>query len=279
MKVDLHLHTTASDGRLSPAELVQLALNQGLHIIAVTDHDTVNGIVPALSAAQASPSLKVIPGVEISTDIPRGEVHILGYFIEYTDPELLSVLERMRDSRRLRANRIIEKLADMDIHVDMEHVQKLAGTGSIGRPHIAQAMLDSGYITSFGEAFDKYIGRNGPAYAEREKLTPEESVQLIVKSKGLPVLAHPADIEEIDILLIKLISVGLIGMEVYYKDYTQETVDRLLAIADKYQLVPCGGTDYHGLDDNTELLPGGVDVPLKSAERLISLAGHRARSQ
>src|SRR3990172_548951 len=161
--VDLHLHTTASDGRLTPTQLVKMAAERGLRFIAITDHDSTEGVAEALAAARPYPSLTVIPGVEGSTDIPRGEIHILGYYVNYLDPELQAILEKLRDSRELRAKNMIAKLGELGIHIRWERIEELAGGGSVGRPHIAQAMLEAGYIASLQEAFIRYIGRTGPA--------------------------------------------------------------------------------------------------------------------
>ena len=178
-RVDLHLHSTASDGKLNPEALIDRAAEAGLEVISLTDHDTVDGIVPALKAAAAFPQLKLIPGVEISTDMPEGEAHVLGYFIDYTSPELESALERFRNSRQGRAQGMVNKLKDFGIDIEWSRVQEIAGEGSIGRPHIARAMLEKGYIDTFEEAFDRYIGHGGPAYVAREKMTPEEIKELV----------------------------------------------------------------------------------------------------
>jgi predicted metal-dependent phosphoesterase TrpH len=276
MKADLQLHTTASDGKLEPHELVNLAINVGLDVIAITDHDTIDGIAAALCAVERPSSLIVIPGVELSTDVPRGEVHVLGYFIDYTDKALVVALDGLRDSRKGRAVRMISKLRDLGMVVEWQRVQELAQDASVGRPHIAQALLEAGYVSSLHEAFDKYIGRNGPAYAEREKMTPEESVKLIVSARGLPVLAHPADIDDLDTLLPKLIGVGLVGMEVYYANYAKEVISRLNALARIYNLIPTGGTDYHHFDDGIEAMIGTALAPTQSVERLFSLADKRS---
>ncbi|MFX1266281.1 MAG: PHP domain-containing protein [Promethearchaeota archaeon] len=272
LKVDLHLHSTASDGRLSPAELVRKAAAEELAIIALTDHDTVGGIAAALAAAQEFPTLRLIPGIEISTDIPEGEVHILGYFIDYTDRNLLTALEKMHNSRWERARRIIDKLGEMGYPIDWERVQEIAGEGTIGRPHIAQAMLESGYIDFFQEAFDKYIDRDGPAYIEREKVTPTGAVEMVVKAGGLPVLAHPLTLPEPEQLAINLKAVGLIGIEAYYTRYSTEDAQRLVTIANRYNLVATGGTDFHGINAGTEIPIGGVEIPEKSVEQLLALA-------
>ena len=275
-RVDLHIHSTTSDGRLNPADIVCQAAEQGLSVIAIADHDTVDGIAPAIEAAKAFPELKVIPAIELSTDVPQGEVHVLGYFIDYADREFQVTLERMRHSRLHRAQGMIAKLKDFGIHIDWERVQEIAGTGSMGRPHIAQAMLEKGYITSFKEAFDKYISRDGPAYVEREKMTPVEAVELLLQVNGLPVLAHPFTANNTEMLIVELKAAGLIGIEAYYDGYTADEIGRLVSLADKYGLIITGGSDYHGLEATNETMIGGVDVPMESVERLIALAKQRA---
>ncbi len=275
-KVDLHIHSTVSDGRFSPAEVVRKSAEAGLTVIALADHDTVDGIVPALEAAKTFHQLKVIPGVEISTDVPQGEIHLLGYFIDYTHPELQDALRRMRNSRRGRAQGMIDKLGSLGIHIEWERVKEIAGSGSIGRPHIAQAMLEKGYIASFKEAFTKYIGWGGPAYVEREKMSPAEAAQLILRANGLPVLAHPLTINDPEAMVTELKASGLIGIEAYYDGYTTEEINRLISLATRHGLIATGGSDYHGLDASTETIIGGANVPIESAEQLIALAEQRA---
>ncbi len=271
-QVDLHIHSTASDGRFSPAEIVRKAVELGLTVIAINDHDTVDGIAPALEAAKAFPGLKVIPGVEISTDATSGEVHILGYFVDPANHELQAALERFRKSRRERAKEMINKLGDLGIHIDWQRVQEIAGGNSIGRPHTAQAMLEKGYITSLGEAFTKFIGQGKIAYVERERVSPVEAIQLILQAHGLPVLAHPLTVQNLERMVAELKAAGLVGIEAYYDSYTTDEVNRLTSLADKYNLIATGGSDYHGLDANTETMIGGANVPIESAERLIALA-------
>lgn len=271
-RVDLHLHSTASDGKLTPESLVVKAAALGMTTISLADHDSVDGIIPALKAAADFPGLRLIPGVEISTDLADGEAHILGYFIDYTSDRLTSALERFRDSRQGRARGMVARLADLGIDIDWSRVREIAGEGSIGRPHIARAMLEQGYIASFEEAFDKYIGHGGPAYVERDKMTPLEAVELIVRAQGLPVLAHPFTVKEPEAMVIELKAGGLVGIEAYYKDNTPEETDDLLGLAQRYDLIVTGGSDYHGIDDSSETMIGGVDVPVEAAERLIALA-------
>jgi hypothetical protein len=274
-QVDLHVHSTASDGKLSPRAIIIKAAELGLKIISLTDHDSIDGIIPALEAARAFPKLTFIPGVEVSTDLPEGEAHVLGYFIDYASQELKSTLERFRNSRLTRAQGMVEKLGALGIDIDWWRVQEIAGDGAVGRPHIAQAMLEKGYITSFEEAFDKYIGHGGPAYVEREKMTPEEAVQLILSSRGLPVLAHPFTVKEPETMVIKLKAAGLIGIEAYYKDNTAEETGATLELAARYGLIATGGSDFHGIADSNDAMLGSVEVPIEAAERLIALAEKR----
>ncbi len=271
-EVDLHLHTTESDGRLSPAELVALAVKQGLRVIAITDHDTTNGLDPAWKAAMAHPHLTVIAGIELSTDIPGNEIHILGYYIDHRDVSFQLMLQQFRESRVDRAQKMVEKLGELRMPLEWERVKEIAGQGSIGRPHVAQAMLEKGYISYFQEAFEKYIGRNGPAYVEREKQVPEAAVQLIGQVGGVAVLAHPAQVDDLDSVLRSLKAAGLKGMEVHYAQYDDATVARLAALAQKYDLLPCGGSDYHAIGTPGEHLPGKAGPPMWVAEELRDLA-------
>jgi predicted metal-dependent phosphoesterase TrpH len=270
-RADLHIHSTASDGKLAPADIIREAAERGLTFIALTDHDSVNGIAPAQAAAQAFPQLKVIPGVEISTDIPQGEVHILGYFIDYTDHKLKAALDRFKNSRLKRAQKMVAKLEALGIHIDWQRVEEIASGSSIGRPHIAQAMLEKGYISSMKQAFTEYLGHNRPAYAEREKMTPAEAVALILDAKGLPVLAHPLTFTDPEAMIIELKAAGLVGIEAYYNGYAIEEINMLVRLADKHKLITTGGSDYHGLDA-TETTIGDVDLPIESVAQLIALA-------
>ncbi len=274
-KVDLHIHSTASDGRFSPEEIVRKAAGRGLTVMALADHDSVDGITAAQSAAKAFPQLTFIPGVEISTDIAEGEVHVLGYFIDPASGDLKAALEGFRNSRLGRAQGMIQKLAGLGIHIEWERVKEIAGPGSVGRPHIAQAMLEKGYIASIKEAFVKYIGRNGPAYVEREKLEPVEAARLILRTNGLPVLAHPFTVSNVEAMVAGLKAGGLVGIEAYYGQYTADEIKSLVGLAERFGLLTTGGSDYHGLDDSSETMIGGADVPLESALRLIALAQER----
>jgi len=270
-QVDLHLHTTASDGKYSPAELVRLARAAGLRYIAITDHDSLDGIREAQEEAQKLPGILVIGGVEINTDTPGGEIHILGYRIENENGELRETLEKLRRSRIERAEKMVARLKEMGIDIDYRRVKELAGEGAVGRPHIAEAMLERGYISNIKEAFLKYIGRDGPAYVERDKITPVEAVRLITRAHGIPVLAHPFTSIDFQQLTAELVQAGLKGIEAYYAGYTPEQIGELLALAEKYHLIVTGGSDFHGLDLAAEPPLGSVEVPLKCVENLMAL--------
>ncbi len=275
-KVDLHIHSTISDGRFSPADIVRESAELGLRVIALADHDSVDGIASALEAVKAFSGINVLPCVDPSTDVPAGEVHVLGYFIDYTDYELGVTLERLRGTRRERAKGMIAKLGGLGIHIEWQRVQEIAGDSSIGRPHIAQAMLEKGYVASIKEAFTRYISRDGPAYVERKKVTPQEAVELVLRADGLPVLAHPlTGNKNVEEMVVELKAVGLVGIEAYYNGYTAEEVNWLVNLADKHGLIALGGSDYHGIDTGNETMLGGVDVPMDSVERLIALARQR----
>ena len=271
-KVDLHIHSTASDGRYRPQEIVRKAAELGLEVIALADHDSVDGIAPAISEARKLNKTQFIPGVEVSTDVPSGEVHILGYFIDYTSEELAATLERFRSSREGRAQGMIARLAGLGVNISWERVREIAGSGAVGRPHIAQAMLEKGYISTIKEAFDKYIARDGPAYVEREKMTPVEAVQLILRNRGVTVMAHPFTVPQSEALIVELKAAGMAGIEAYYDGYASEEVGTLLALAGKHGLMVTGGSDYHGLDDSNETLMGGVEVPMAAVDGLIARA-------
>jgi predicted metal-dependent phosphoesterase TrpH len=274
-KIDLHVHTNASDGKYPPAELVALAARSGLSLLAITDHDTISGIAPALEAARAFPDLKIIPGVEISSHAPGSEVHVLGYFIDSGNPELLKQLATLGESRQDRAKAIVEKLRGLGLDISLERVQEIAGDGSIGRPHIAQALMEKGYVSSFQDVFTRYIGQGGPAYVERIKLTPDEAVKLILRCGGLPVLAHPSTINDAEAVVSRLAAAGLVGLEAYYKDYSNEQRQDMVDLAARYKLIATGGSDFHGIDEATEVMLGDAGVPRECGENLIRLARQR----
>lgn len=270
--VDLHLHTTASDGRLSPSALVRLVAEQGLEVVSISDHDTTDGLEEAFETAKHFPDLRIIPGVELGCEIPGDEVHILGYFLNYWSKDFQKRLAWYRDGRLNRCRLIVEKLGGLGMPLDWERVLEIAGDGSIGRPHIALAMVELGYCNEPRDAFALYLDKSGPAYVERPTLTPVESIELLLRVGGVPVLAHPARMNEITPVIEELKSAGLVGMEVYYGKYSKETVNELAELADHYGLIPCGGSDYHALGNSDDALPGSNGPPLSTVDRLEEIA-------
>lgn len=277
-RADLHCHSTASDGARSPSEVVKLAYEQGVRILALTDHDSMEGMAEARHAAERYEDFTLIAGVEMGTDIPGGEVHVLGYFVDPDHPELRATLQRLRDGRRGRGKGMVEKLRQLGLGVTWEQVQRIAGDSAVGRPHVAQALLENGCVANITEAFEKYVGRDGPAYVERVKLTPAEAVAIIERVGGVPCLAHPRDLEDLDAMLTELKAASLRALEVFYQDYDQPTLDRLLSAARRFDLLPLGGTDYHGIYGEQEPLPGQLrtPVPEESIETLLRMGQERA---
>ncbi len=268
--IDLHCHTTASDGKLAPVDLVRLAAELGLRTIGVADHDTTDGIDEAL-AAGSTYGVEIIPAVELSCDVPEGELHMLGYFPAYHDPAFQTELQRLREGRVGRAEAMAQRLTELGYPVSFQRIQELAGDGAIGRPHVAQALVESGHVASKSEAFDRLIGRNGPAYVERAKLEPADACRLIRRAGGLPVFAHPfiirSDGQALEPLpvaesLPELVAAGLAGLEAYYPRYTSALTNRLLKLARHYDLLVTGGSDFHG-DGNAGGSLGSVYVPPK----------------
>jgi predicted metal-dependent phosphoesterase TrpH len=260
---------------LSPQETVRTAVDLGLSVIAITDHDSVEGISPALEEAKKFPQLLVVPGVEINTDFPSGEVHILGYFIDCYDPGLNYMLKEMHRSRHDRGIKMVARLADAGININWDRVLELASGGVVGRPHIAQALLEEGYVSSIKEAFNKYISRNGAAYVGRHKPTPVEAVESILKANGLAFLAHPADIENLESFTAELKKAGIAGIEIYYANYTSTKIARLKELAERFKLMTSGGSDYHGPGINIGAAIGSIDIPEKSIEQFVSIAGKK----
>jgi predicted metal-dependent phosphoesterase TrpH len=268
-RVDLHAHSTASDGELSPADLVQYARARGLAALALTDHDTVDGLDAAIDAARGT-SLQIVPGVELSCDVPQTEVHILGYFIDWHAPDFEAMLVKFRDGRYGRAEKMAKKLTALGAPISFERVKQIAGDASIGRPHVAQALVEAGHVATVSEAFDRYIGRTGPAYVERFRLTPEDAVALILRAGGVPVLAHPRDVTY---YIEPLVKAGLIGLEAQYGMYDDSTRADLVRWAKRYDLIVTGGSDFHGLNQMAYLSNlGQVDVPFQVVEQLYERA-------
>lgn len=267
MPGDLHIHSTASDGELTPGEIVKEAQNAGLSTIAITDHDTVDGIQPALQEAESG-GPEVIPGIELNTDLHGLEIHILGYCLELS-PELGDTLDGLRKAREDRARAIICKLAQLGVRIDYDHLQSVAGRATIGRPHIARVMCEKGYASSVRDAFERYLGNGKPAYVAHHKLDPFMAIETVLRAGGIPVLAHPGLIRK-DELITRLIGKGILGIEVFYPLHTPDDVIRYTRICQANDLIMTGGTDYHGPGCNYPPL-GTVSVPDRLVEELKKL--------
>ena len=269
--VDLHMHTTRSDGRLTPTELVDLVAKQGGKTFAITDHDTTEGLEEAAQAVAKYSEMTLIEGVELSTDIKGSEVHILCYFIDKTDELFQSELLRFREGRYARGKGMVEKLGDLGMSLSWDRVLEIAGDASVGRTHVARALIEAGYVATNQEAFDKYIGREGPAYVAREMLTPEEAIELALSNGAVPVLAHPVYVKGVEDELPSLKKAGLKGMEVHYSTFSPAEERRFMNLSSAHGLIPCGGSDYHGIHDDSRL-PGDAGPPLASVEALRELS-------
>jgi len=282
VRIDLHIHSTASDGTLTPSEILVLAQNLNLGAIAITDHDTLDGSKDALSFG-IPPSVKFLTGVEISSEppppfSPTGSFHILGYAVDVDHPDLNHTLSILRDSRKRRNPQILKLLSRLGIEIELDEVRNLAGDSQLGRPHIAQLMVEKGYVQSIDAAFDEYLGNGKPAYVDRFRFECEETIKAILNAGGIPVLAHPLllGIKENDILenlIAVLTEIGLRGIEVYYPEHTKNFVAYYSRLASRYNLLITGGTDFHG-DIKPEIKmgigKGDFFVPYELYEKLIS---------
>ncbi|MFC1559611.1 PHP domain-containing protein [Candidatus Margulisiibacteriota bacterium] len=275
MPADLHIHTNFSDGLLSPEEVVREAKKAGLTVIAISDHDTVDGVEPAIAEAKKIGGIEVIPAVEFSTDVPGTEIHILGYFIDHRSDEFRELLKKIQEDRTNRVHKIVNKLKKVKVDLDLDRVLELAGEGSAGRPHVARALIEAGYVKTIGEAFMKYLGVNGPAYIPHFKLTPVQVIETINKNGGVPVLGHPA-VSRKDDMIKDFVSAGLKGIEIYYGKHSDADIKRYLEIAKKFGLLATGGSDFHGEGMMRYVYLGVVKLPDEYVEALKKAAGVKA---
>ncbi|MDI6735472.1 MAG: PHP domain-containing protein [bacterium] len=261
-KADLHIHTHFSDSSLSPKRVVGYAQKAGLSTIGITDHDTIDGIDEAIKCAE-SYRIEVVPGVELSVEIEGGELHILGYFIDWKNPWFNEQLEIFRKTRQMRARLIVAKLKELNIDIDYAHVLQVAKleerNGSISRVHIATVLHQTKAVKSVGEAFEKYLNYGREAYVPKFRLTPKQAIEMISKIGGIPVLAHPCLSKCNDNLIRELVQLGLKGLEVYHsqQDMKEEGFCRMMA--QRYNLLMTGGSDCHGLFKKSILI-GTVTV-------------------
>lgn len=267
MLYDMHVHSTASDGTLGPEEIINEAVSKGLLGIALTDHDTVDGLPVAEKYMQTyKPALDFISGIELNTDLGENEVHILGYYIDKNNSQLNERLLEIRGQRQLRAQKMVDKLCGLGMKIDYADVIDLAGSDLIARPHIAMALIKAGYADNVKEAFDRFIGRGKPAYVSRYKFTPDEAVKLIELAGGIPVLAHPGLIAE-QSLIPGIIAMGVAGLEVFYPEHNEEQTALFLNLARDNHLLITGGSDFHGFNSSesrAHLGAAGINSELMS---------------
>lgn len=270
--VDLHAHTTASDGKLTPEELVARAKAVGLRAVGIADHDTFGGIDAAIQAGKEL-GVEVVPAIELSCEADGHDLHLLGYYMDYHNPELQERLQYFQDIRERRAFLMVQKLNELGYPISWERVQEIAGDAqAIGRPHVAQALLEAGLVSSWQEAFDQLIGDGGPAYVPKAKMTPKEAIELVLTYGGVPVVAHPA-LNTTPDYVERMIEWGLRGIEIYHTRHSPEDVEQYRALAEKHGLLITGGSDFHGIseeindsDEHGEL--GDVRVPYAFVEAL-----------
>ncbi|MBY6035919.1 PHP domain-containing protein [Fictibacillus nanhaiensis] len=269
-QVDLHTHTTASDGTFSPSENIQRAIAKGLNGIAITDHDTIDGIEEALFEANKHEGFECVPGIEISTLYNGQDIHVLGFYIDYKNQAFLSKLKELASVRNKRNKMILQKLNELGIHIhESELEDKRHGEGNVGRGHIAEILMEKGVVNSLPEAFDKYLGKGKAAFAITERISPIEAIQIIRDANGVPVLAHPG-IYDADELIPELCENGLVGLECCHPDHTIEQVTHYKKLAEDYSLIKTAGSDFHGFR-NGEVFHGDLgscSVPINVLEKL-----------
>jgi predicted metal-dependent phosphoesterase TrpH len=266
--IDLHTHSLRSDGALSPADLVRRAAARGVKIQALADHDTLAGVAEAAATGREL-GVRIIPATELNTESEWGDAHVLGYFIDPADSQLEERLRWLRENRGRRIELMVEKLNALGYAVELARVLEIAQGGALGRPHLAQALFEKGYVPTYDDAFDTLIAKDSPAYVARIGLDPFEAVTLVRKHGGVPSLAHPGTVIGLEELLPKLVAVGLAGIEAYYGEHSPEMTAVYLRLAREMDLVPTGGSDFHGRGEHgTDL--GGVFVPPETVGRLES---------
>ncbi|MBI5749053.1 MAG: PHP domain-containing protein [Nitrospinae bacterium] len=265
MYADLHIHTAYSDGSFLPATIIRRAVKNNLKIISITDHDSVDGIAASIKEGEKN-NIEVIPGIEISTTVDTGEIHILGYFIDYTDEYFLKNLKRIQDIRIKRMSVMVDKLKRLMIDIDLNELIEYAASSSIGRLHLAHFLKKKGIVGSAYESFDRYIGSGKPAYEKMNALSPEEGIELISDAGGIPVLAHPG-LTKRDDLIDEMIQSGLRGLEVYHSGHSEEDTNRYFQMTKDKGLLITGGSDCHG-EKKLNILMGRVKLPIQYMDRL-----------
>ena len=265
MYADLHIHTAYSDGSFLPATIIRHAVKNNLKIISITDHDSVDGIAASIEEGEKS-CVEVIPGIEISTTVDTGEIHILGYFIDYEDEYFVKNLKRIQEIRLKRMSVMVDKLNRLMIDIDLNELIEYAASSSIGRLHLAHFLKKKGIVGSAYEAFDRYIGSGKPAYEKMNALSPEEGIELISNAGGISVLAHPG-LTRRDDLIDAMIYTGLRGLEVYHSGHSEEDTNRYFQMTRDKGLLVTGGSDCHG-EKKLNMLMGRIKLPIQFVDRL-----------
>ena len=263
---DLHLHTTVSDGALDPVEVVRLATTVGLEIVAITDHDAIDGVVAARSAAPDN--LEVLSGAELTCQIGGREAHILAYGVDLHNPSLRTALERFRRQREERARAIVERLEALGVVMTFEEIAAISGPGTIARPHVAQALIARGVVSNFQEAFQRFLGHHAPAFVPKPVLDPGDAFELIRGAGGVPALAHPGTFQR-DALIPLLVEAGLEGLEVRHTEHSAAQSNHYERMARQYGLLPTGGSDFHGVAGHRSRM-GTPRVPREWADALVA---------
>ena len=262
LNIDLHIHTTASDGSLTPTQIVQEAGQAGLGVISVADHDTTSGVAEALEA-QGAHGVIVVPGVEISASHPSGEAHILGYWMDHDDPAFQAFLERPRSTRGPRIIEMCKRLHNLGLEVRAEEVfEEAGGAESVGRPHLAKVLLTKGYVKDMEEAFRCYLTQGAPAYVKRIKNSTADTIAAIHRCGGISVIAHPGLLEDPG-LVESLIREGVMGIEVLCHEHDSAASERYSEMADRNGLLKTGGSDYHGDMLGKSFRLGDLQVPYR----------------
>lgn len=278
-RIDLHTHTNFSDGSFSPTALVELAHQKGLDILAITDHDTTDGLTEAMEATQDLP-VELVPGIELSTEFQGRETHILGYFIDLSDAQFQNRLERLRSTRFDRIQHILDRLHTLNVEISLAEIEHSAGSGTIGRPHIAQILIEKGYVKGMKEAFERFLGVRGTAYVRRVVPEAAEIITWITDAGGIPILAHPywegLNADETVISCRKLVDEGLRGLEAFYGTFSARQTSLNLHLARQFNLLITGGSDFHGTfkpDISIGTGRGSLKVPSKVMDHLRQAAG------
>jgi 3',5'-nucleoside bisphosphate phosphatase len=261
-RIDLHTHTTASDGTVPPARLVHEAAERGIVYLGIADHDTTNGLPEAIAASQQLPEITVIPAVELSATSSRGgDFHLLGYCIDASSPALQRALDEFRRDRESRVERIVERLRSNGISISLDQVEANADGGAISRAHIGRVLIEIGEVETIDEAFKRWLGKHRPAFVPRKPLMSDDAVNLVREAGGFSVLAHPLTMGRYQLQLPELIDAGLTGIEAYYGPYRVEERLTLAKMAKEHGLIATGGSDYHGPDHREGRDLGNVSVP------------------